>query len=357
MPSLTLWFQGNGITYVGNTDYFPSIPFGKPPVGPLRFKPPVPWTTTDSNTTIDATAFEPSCLQGLTDFEGPTSEDCLTLHIYGGGFYFGTAEGYQGWYMANRDVLNVPPGWKGEDQGPVVLGPVLALGDVFLSELPSVSIRAGRFAKVPFINGAVLDEGTIFLNPETPETEKNVTQMALIPGAGPLLWLQQSNYPAASSPYRTGNETFGKAAQYKGLASVASRRDHIRIATRFGVPVWSYLFTATINTLLAPFQPEADFPREGVQHTSEIAFVFRALSQSGLPIPEPYLRLEDSIFNYWLNFVYTLNPSSELVFYMYWPKYGKNATLLELGIDIYQILDTFRAEAIEYITDTPSLYN
>ncbi|CEL61154.1 hypothetical protein RSOLAG1IB_09796 [Rhizoctonia solani AG-1 IB] len=71
----------------------------------------------------------------------------------------------------------------------------------------------------------------------------------------------------------------------------------------------SYLFTATINTLLAPFQPEADFPHKGVQHTSEIAFIFRALSQSSLPIPESYLRLEDSTFNYWLNFAYTLNPS------------------------------------------------
>ncbi|GAB1527941.1 hypothetical protein RhiTH_011129 [Rhizoctonia solani] len=102
----------------------------------------------------------------------------------------------------------VPPGWKGENQGPVVLGPVLALGDVFLSKLPSVSIRAGQFAKVPFINGAVLDEGTIFLNTETPKTKKNR-----------LLKFYPTD-PAASSPYRTGNETFGKASQYKGLASV-----------------------------------------------------------------------------------------------------------------------------------------
>ncbi|CAE6532260.1 unnamed protein product [Rhizoctonia solani] len=582
MPSLAFWtrailsfggaiasaqttgptIKGNGVTYVGGrnstggTDYFLSVPFAKPPTGALRFKPPVAWTPTGSNPTINATIYGPSCPQGISDFPGSTSEDCLTVDIwkpsniteklpvmvwiYGGGFYFGTSQGYEGWYMvqpsvkagkpfiyvalnyrtgifgfppgtesakagalnlglkdqrlalewvqknigyfggdskkaskmnvhlnipdisnftgtifgesagaiscayqsmykggniggafrgmilesgspssvnvapandpiqqqayqfvvnatgctgsaktfeclrnapsdvlqkANQDVLKVPDEWKGEDQGPVVLGPVLAPGDVFLSELPSVSIRAGRFAKVPFINGAVLDEGTIFLNPMTPQTEKNVTDWLLYQAPG--LYYGYNNLtavtellkfyptdPAAGSPYGTGNETFGKAAQYKRLASVngdlvfqASRRDHVRVATKAGVPVWSYLFAATFNTLLAPLDPAADYPRKGIQHTSEIAFVFRALSVSGLPIPRPYLQLEDATFNYWLNFAYTLNLNPTTGTYPYWPKYGNNATLLELGLDIHPIPDTFRAEAIEYIIKTPSLYN
>ncbi|CAE6488162.1 unnamed protein product, partial [Rhizoctonia solani] len=493
--------KGSGVTYIGGrnstggTEYFLSIPFAQPPTGSLRFKPPVAWTPSGSNPTINATTYGPSCPQGIPDFAGSTSEDCLTLDIwkptniteklpvmvwiYGGGFYFGTSQGYEGWYMvqpsipggkpfiyvalnyrtgifgfppgtesakagalnlglkdqrlalewvqknigyfggdnkkvtifgesagaiscayqsmykggniggafrgmilesgspssvnvapandpiqqqayrfvvnatgcasasrtfeclrnapsdilqtANQDVLKVPEEWKGEDQGPVVLGPVLAPGDVFLSELPSVSIRAGRFAKVPFINGAVLDEGTIFLNPMTPETEKNLTD-----------WLL---YQAPGLYYGYNNLT------------AASRRDHVRIATKAGVPVWSYLFTATINALLAPFEPEADYPRKGIQHTSEIAFVFRALSDSGLPVPESYLQLEDATFNYWLNFAYTLNPNPTSGSYPNWPKYGNNATLLELGLDIHQIPDTFRAEPIEYIIKTPSLYN
>ncbi|CAE7195497.1 unnamed protein product [Rhizoctonia solani] len=282
---------------------------------------------------------------------------------------------------ANQDVLKVPDEWKGEDQGPVVLGPVLAPGDVFLPELPSVSIRAGRFAKVPFINGAVLDEGTIFLNPQTPQTEKNLTDWILYQAPG--LYYGYNNLtavtellkfyptdPAAGSPYGTGNETFGKAAQYKRLASVngdlifqaryrpaAEITFELRPKPGFPCALRSYLFTATINTLLAPFDPAADYPRKGIQHTSEIAFVFRALSISGLPVPESYLRLEDATFNYWLNFAYTLNPNPTSNSYPYWPKYGNNATLLELGLDIHQIPDTFRAEPIEYIIKTPSLYN
>ncbi|QRW03410.1 hypothetical protein RhiLY_02409 [Ceratobasidium sp. AG-Ba] len=51
--------------------------------------------------------------------------------------------------------------------------------------------------------------------------------------------------PAAGSPYGTGNQTFGLAAQYKRLASVvgdlvfeASRRDFTSTATKFGVKAW-----------------------------------------------------------------------------------------------------------------------
>ncbi|KAG8739171.1 hypothetical protein FRC11_000878 [Ceratobasidium sp. 423] len=218
---------------------------------------------------------------------------------------------------------------------------------------------------------AVLDEGTILLNPSTPRTEKNLTGWLLY--QAPELYFGRNNLtavtellkfyptdPAAGSPYGTTNETFGKAAQYKRLTSVggglifqARLRDHVRIATKFGVLV----IPATINTLLAHFQPEMDYFRKGVQHISEIAFVFRALSISGLPIPRPYLQLEDSTFNYWLNFAYTLNPDPASGSYPYWPQYGKNATLLELGLDTHQIPDTFRAEPIEYIITTPSLYN
>ncbi|CAE6467301.1 unnamed protein product [Rhizoctonia solani] len=544
--------KGNGVTYiggrnatgsgVGSTDYFLSVPFANPPVGSLRFKAPVAWTPTGSNTKVNATSFGPSCPQGITNFEGPTSEDCLTLHIwkpsnvtgklpvmvwiYGGGFYFGTAEGYQGWYMvqpsitmgkpfiyvalnyrtgifgfppgtesakagalnlglkdqrlalewvqnnigyfggdnkrvtifgesagaiscgyqslynggniggafrgmilesgspssvnippandpvqqqaynfvvnatgcasssrtfeclrnvpsdvlqkANQDVLQVPLEWKGEDQGPVVLGPVLAPGDVFLPELPSVSIRAGRFAKVPFINGAVLDEGTVFINQTTPQTTKNVTDWLLYQAPG--LYFGYNNLtavtellkyypsdPAAGSPYGTGNETFGLAAQFKRLTSLygdlifqASRRDHVRTATKLGVNVWSYLFTDGFNKLFGPLDPTL-LPR-GIQHTSEVAFVFHALKEffPDLDYPESYLRLEDATFNYWVNFAYTLNPNSSPTSsgpYLYWPKYGNNATLMELGSNITIIPDTFRAEGIDYIINTPSLYN
>ena len=65
----------------------------------------------------------------------------------------------------------------------------------------------------------------------TPQTEKNLTDWLLYQAPG--LYYGYNNLtavtellkfyptdPAAGSPYGTGNETFGKAAQYKRLASV-----------------------------------------------------------------------------------------------------------------------------------------
>ncbi|KAK1215449.1 hypothetical protein PQX77_021932 [Marasmius sp. AFHP31] len=533
--------RGNGVTYQGahnasgNTDYFLSIPFAQPPVGTQRFKPPVAWSPSGSDTVIDATTYGPSCPQGLADYISDTSEDCLTLHIwkpsnvteklpvmvwiYGGGFYFGTALSYEGWYIvqpsitinkpviyvalnyrtgvfgfppgtasakagalnlglkdqrlalewvqenieyfggdktkvtlfgesagaistayqsmykggdiggvfrgmilesgspssvnvppaddpvqekayqfvvnatgcatssdtfeclrsapsdilqkANQDVLQLPLEWKGPDQGPVVLGPVLAPGDDFLPELPSTSIHAGRYAKLPLINGDVRDEGTIFINQTTPETDKNVTDWLLFQEPGlyfgisnetavaELLKLYPAD-PAAGSPYGTGNETFGAAAQFKRLTSLAgdlifeaSRRDHVRTATKDGVDVWSYFLNASI------YQNYPELYIYGIQHTAEIVFVFHNVTAAtgGATIPDYFAKLEDTIFNYWINFAYNLDPNPTSCSYPYWPKYGSNATLISLGEEISLIPDTYRAEGIEYIINTPSLYN
>ncbi|KAL0059571.1 hypothetical protein AAF712_013661, partial [Marasmius tenuissimus] len=272
---------------------------------------------------------------------------------------------------ANQDVLQLPLEWKGPDQGPVVLGPVLAPGDDFLPELPSVSIHAGRYAKLPFINGDVKDEGTVFINQTTPETEKNITDWLLFQEPGLYFGISNETAvaellkfypadPAAGSPYGTGSETFGVAAQYKRLASLvgdlifeASRRDHVRTATKDGVDVWSYFFNASINQL------DPTFDVYGIQHIAENVFVFHALTEftGGATIPDYFAKVEDAVFNYWINFAYNLDPNPTSGSYPYWPKCGDNATLISIGEEFSLIPDTYRAEGIEYIINTPSLYN
>ncbi|XP_076110539.1 fatty acyl-CoA hydrolase precursor, medium chain-like [Mytilus galloprovincialis] len=70
----------------GDTLYeFRGIPFGKPPVGSLRFKKPVPFGLW--NETLDGTAFRSACPQNIPDFmpelsRPSTSEDCLFLNVY-----------------------------------------------------------------------------------------------------------------------------------------------------------------------------------------------------------------------------------------------------------------------------------
>lgn len=80
---------------VPNVAQFLGIPYAEPPVGPLRWLPPRPKAPLMLNSTINATAFGPSCSQYATSLpqvyntdvtgfliQGPTSEDCLTLNIW-----------------------------------------------------------------------------------------------------------------------------------------------------------------------------------------------------------------------------------------------------------------------------------
>lgn len=122
---------------------FLGIPFAEPPVGQLRWGPPIVKSPVSS---IDATQFGPSCPQYESTIpsvynidsrnflitRGKTSEDCLTLNIwapigavgghieklpvvvwiYGGGFQTGGGEiGYQ-----------IPSQWVQRSQAHIVVG-------------------------------------------------------------------------------------------------------------------------------------------------------------------------------------------------------------------------------------------
>lgn len=72
-----------GLSVPNGTERWLGIPFAKPPVGPLRFKAPVP-ITTPSPVIKDAVNFGDACPQ-IPDatLHVPQSEDCLTLNVRG----------------------------------------------------------------------------------------------------------------------------------------------------------------------------------------------------------------------------------------------------------------------------------
>jgi para-nitrobenzyl esterase len=111
-----------GKVFLGTREFL-GIPYAKPPVGALRFAPPMaaePWPGT-----LDATHFGPACPQ--PDFSmamvGPRSEDCLTLNVYtptkldaplpvmvfipGGAFVFGGSSLYDVEGLAKAGVVVV----------------------------------------------------------------------------------------------------------------------------------------------------------------------------------------------------------------------------------------------------------
>ena len=118
----------NGVLIDEGVVAFLGLPFGEPPVGDLRFKPPVAVDAWDSP--VDASEFGPACAQpaeaGTGTLYDNQSEDCLTLNVWtpsadgkkrpvmvwvhgGGWIYEGTEDPlYSGEHLAARgDVVVV----------------------------------------------------------------------------------------------------------------------------------------------------------------------------------------------------------------------------------------------------------
>ncbi|KAG8691648.1 hypothetical protein FRC08_010116 [Ceratobasidium sp. 394] len=255
--------------------------------------------------------------------------------------------------QANYDVVKVPANLRAPDPYPAAIGPTLSAGDPFLSRSPKISIRQGKFAKVPFVCGTSLDEGTIFTtNPGT--TSEVVTFLtAQLPGltfgvtntavVNKLLSYYPAD-PSAGSPYNTGDDTFGKAAQYKRAASVigdlvfdAPRRDFLQVATSLNVPVWSYQFAQT----------GIDAPEYGAGHSFELQFVFQ-YSEAGTP--QDWVDLNVAILDYWLTLAYKLNPGATgNPNRAAWPRYGTGKSLQLKAGNTTVIPDTFRTAGMNYI--------
>jgi carboxylesterase type B len=106
-------------------EFFGAIPYAEPPLGNLRFSPPVLKATPDS-TTLDASEFGLACLQ--TDLPlTAMSEDCLTINVlrpagispsanlpvmfwtYGGGFDEGEASIYNGSAIVAQSIVRGTP--------------------------------------------------------------------------------------------------------------------------------------------------------------------------------------------------------------------------------------------------------
>jgi para-nitrobenzyl esterase len=115
--------QVNG-ELVESTCQYLGLPYGKPPVGPLRFAPPEPAGGWEG--VRDATAFGPSCMQRASVVPGGSnmSEDCLSLNVYapasasaeklpvmvfihGGGYTLGGSSAYEGRLLSQRGPVVV----------------------------------------------------------------------------------------------------------------------------------------------------------------------------------------------------------------------------------------------------------
>ncbi|KAI0052988.1 esterase 1 [Auriscalpium vulgare] len=244
--------------------------------------------------------------------------------------------------------------------------PVLDGAGGIVSELPSSTLSNGAGARVPFITGTVLDEGTLFVptsfSNETVLAEwfvANYTPSPLGPitlgvGADILLALYPDD-PSQGSPFNTGNNTFGFQPTFKRAAAIfgdmsfqAQRRLWTRTAAVKGTKVYGYLFTDP-QTMGAP--------AVGVAHGSDLGYVYGAVATGTTGATS---QLSYSMMDYWLSFVDSLDPNDgKGTPRTNWESYADNQRILELNsANITLIPDDFRALAIdEFLNNNSVLFS
>jgi carboxylesterase type B len=244
-------------------------------------------------------------------------------------------------------------------------GPVLDGKNGIIPDLPSRLWAQGHYAKLPFISGTNLDEGTLFTAQSISTNDQILQSMTAIFTPSPeafnstaaviskILALYPDN-PAAGSPYGTGNETFGLSPAYKRYASLsgdiffqALRRAWIQTATKAGIQTYGYLFSDPRATVPLVINPPPAQGSLGVPHASEIAFVYGGPQDNSAANT-----LSERMTNYWLSFATSLTPNDgKGVDRPNWPRYTiANQNLLQLnGDDTKVIPDSYRAEQLAAI--------
>ncbi|KAF4602971.1 hypothetical protein EYR38_003375 [Pleurotus pulmonarius] len=226
----------------------------------------------------------------------------------------------------------------------------------FLPDLPSRLWERGLFAKIPFISGNNLDEGTLLTHPWVNSTE--MLRQTLIANYTPALMGERAlnesverllelypDIPALGSPFRTGNETFGLSSHFKRGCAIlgdtifhAQRRKFSAVANRFGVKNWGYLFSDPPTTGPA-FQ--------GVAHLAELPYIFGTIDT-----PSYAKELSSLMIDYWVSFATSLDPNDgKGLRRPVWPELTRrNQVLIEfIGNNTGVIPDNYRAEQIDFI--------
>ncbi|QRW23306.1 carbohydrate esterase family 14 protein [Rhizoctonia solani] len=233
--------------------------------------------------------------------------------------------------QANKDVLALEPYYRANVPAPTIFGPTYSPDDEFITEPIHDLIHSGKFAKVPIISGGIvpypvimismsytlqaqLDEGPVFFDGPAVNISSEQDIINWFTARFPALYIGMSNLtsitellkfyptsPAAGSPYGTGNETFGRGAQFKRASSVfgdylfqAPRRDHLASATKFGVKSWTYILKE--SPLIFP-------PQYGIGHGGDVPFVFQTLNIDSPNASPAAIELMRTIGSYWRDFL------------------------------------------------------
>ncbi|KAJ7130385.1 esterase 1 [Mycena epipterygia] len=248
---------------------------------------------------------------------------------------------------------------------PVIDGP-----GGLIPDLPSVLFKRGQFARLPFIAGTDLDEGTLF-TPATINSTAGINESFVAmssPSVSPtnlessiqtLLQLYP-DIPALGSPFNTGNDTFGLSSQIKRYAAItgdlqftSQRRFWIETAANAGVKTFGYLYT----------QPQPNAPPSLVYHSSELASLYTSPTTLFLGFPTDTsvsaVRIGQLMIDYWVSFATSLTPNDGLgIPRPEWTQFTpQNKAVMQLnGANLTMIPDDFRGEQMAFINSDPAIW-
>ncbi|RDB17172.1 Lipase 2 [Hypsizygus marmoreus] len=237
-------------------------------------------------------------------------------------------------------------------------------GGIF-PDIPSKLFERGHFARLPFIAGTNLDEGTAFVPPSINASSQirdsiianfspPIVHPSLLENAADELLRLYPDDPVLGSPFNTGSETFGLSSVFKQASAIdgdinfqAQRRFWMQTASKAGVKTFGYLFTEP--------QPNAN-PAVGVSHGSEVRFVY---GQPENPTPSA-TRISSIMIDYWVSFTTSLDPNDGRgIPRPIWSRYTPhNQVLMQLnGANLTLIPDDYRSEQIDFINSDPAVFH
>ena len=242
-------------------------------------------------------------------------------------------------------------------------------GDI-IPNYPTELLRSGRFAHVPHLYGTNSDEGTDNAPPGVINTDKDLYDFLLgstgfdfPPEVVSEILRLYPDDPTQGVPINTGTERFAEqGVQYKRAAAIigdvfyhAPRLEDARYYSKYA-DTYIYRFNtrpfvnstnATYTDLTGSLAPAY----KGVQHFSEVAFIFSNPQFVG-PWPE-YVDLSEQMSAQWINFINGGDPNG--VGMPVWPRYNAGKKGLNLVLQTegqggsYVEEDTYRLEGRELL--------
>ncbi|GMK55174.1 hypothetical protein CspeluHIS016_0202300 [Cutaneotrichosporon spelunceum] len=233
---------------------------------------------------------------------------------------------------------------------------------------PYHMIENGTFSKIPFIAGCNSDEGTTFisasLSPNLTAWPLSTAMEIAYPFPLPQEFYDRIGgfYPrdGTGCPFNSGTDLFNGSvsAAWKQVTAVftdllmeSRRRWLLRTANGHGLnQTWSYEFRG--------YSPP-DPPYWGSSHEADKPYVFgRAVPELGYSPDQ--VALGKAMMDYWINFVYCLDPNGEGDSGLaHWPTHdfptNKNSLEMDIG-SLKVIQDDFREQSMAYINEPQNAF-